>query len=44
MFDFELIYQIGVPIVFLFAVVIFFALFYVNAPYGRHWRSSWGQV
>ena len=40
----ESIYHILLTLSFPLAAVIFIALLYINAPYGRHQQSGWGPV
>ena len=42
MLNLQIIYQIGVAAILLLALLGFVMLFYVVAPYGRHWRSNFG--
>ena len=42
MFNLQNIYQMGVTAILLLALLGFFMLLYVVAPYGRHWRPKFG--
>lgn len=38
----KLIYNFLLYIVFIMAALIFFVLWFIKAPYGRHYRKGWG--
>lgn len=42
MLEIQVIYQYGVAAVVILATIMFVTLFFITAPYGRHWRASWG--
>jgi len=42
MLDLQASYQYGVAVMLVLAMVMFVVLFFINAPYGRYWRTNWG--